>query len=150
MDPTIIKFARNHPDAVMPVFAHPGDSGFDLHTVEDTDVPPNGRVILRTGLRAELPPGYEIQIRPRSGISAKTRLTVIVGTIDSGYRGEMGVIVHNTHVNTCTIKKGYRIGQAVVQHVPAIKIVEVSEEDLSNTSRGEGGFGSTGTNYKPE
>lgn len=139
-----IKFAKCHELAVMPFFAHTGDSGFDLYTVEDTIISANERLTLRTGLRVELPPGYEIQIRPRSGISAKTNLTVLVGTIDSCYRGEMRVIVHNTGTGNFFIAKGERIAQAVVQHVPSIQLIEIQESELTETTRGSEGFGSTG------
>lgn len=142
-----VKFAKCYPDAVIPFFAHEGDSGFDLYTVEPVMIESNRRAVLKTGLRPMLPPGYEIQIRPRSGISANTDLTVLLGTVDSGYRGEIGVIVHNNSKGEVSIKKGERIGQGVIVKLPTVTLVEIAESELTDTSRGNGGFGSTGLKH---
>lgn len=140
----VIKWKRLHPEAEIPAFKHEGDSGVDLKVVEDTVVPPMGRRLLRTGLAVEIPRGYEIQIRPRSGISLNTPIMIAnsPGTIDSGYRGEIGIIVFNASNEPFSIKKGTRIAQAVVMHVPEVKHVETHA--LSVTGRNEKGFGSTG------
>ncbi|MBX6360536.1 MAG: deoxyuridine 5'-triphosphate nucleotidohydrolase [Acidobacterium ailaaui] len=90
-----VKIKRIHPDAVIPQYAKPGDAGFDLVAVEDVIVEPGETVKVPTGLAFELPEGYELQIRPRSGITLKTKLRVQLGTVDAGYRGEVGVIVDN-------------------------------------------------------
>lgn len=140
----LVLIARNDPRARMPAFAHEGDSGFDLYTIERVILQSNERKVLRTGLRVELPEGFEMQIRPRSGISAKTTLTVLLGTVDSGYRGEIGVIVHNTSSGEAVVREGERIGQGVIMRVPEIVLVEVQKHELSETSRGQKGFGSTG------
>lgn len=144
MPPVVIHFARCHPAAVTPKFVHVGDSGFDFFTVEDVIIMGGDKAVLRTGIKVELPPGYEIQIRPRSGISAKTPINVLLGTIDSGYRGELGVIVENTGTRNWRIKAGERIGQGIVARVPEVVFMEVEEDQLTPSTRGEGGFGSSG------
>jgi dUTP pyrophosphatase len=90
-----VKVKRLHPDAVIPMYAREGDSGFDLVAVEDVIIEPGETALVKTGLAFEIPEGYELQIRPRSGVSLKTKLRVQLGTVDSGYRGEVGVIVDN-------------------------------------------------------
>lgn len=93
-----MKVKRLHPDAVIPEYAKPGDSGFDLVAVEDVIITPWETVVVPTGLAFEIPEGYEMQIRPRSGVTRKSKIRVQLGTIDAGYRGEVGVIVDNiTH-----------------------------------------------------
>src|SRR5690606_19806136 len=90
-----VKVKLMHPDAVIPKKAHAHDAGFDLVAVEDTIIEPGATQLIKTGLAFELPPGYEMQIRPRSGVTLKTKLRVQLGTVDSNYRGEVGVIVDN-------------------------------------------------------
>jgi dUTP pyrophosphatase len=90
-----LKVKRLHPDAIIPTYAHATDSGFDLHAIEDIIIQPGETKLIRTGLAVELPPGYELQVRPRSGISLRTKLRVVLGTVDNGFRGEIGVIVDN-------------------------------------------------------
>lgn len=90
-----VKIKRLHPDAVIPRYAHEFDAGFDLVAVEDVIIEPGETKLVRTGLAISLPPNYELQVRPRSGISLRTKLRVVLGTVDSGYRGEIGVIVDN-------------------------------------------------------
>lgn len=128
--------------AVVPSYAHLGDSGMDLHVCEDVVIEPMSRKIIPTGLQAEIPPGYELQIRPRSGIAANTPLTVHFGTVDSCYRGEIGIIVENTTVFSQGIKQGIRLAQMVL--CPVIRASIEVVDSLSDTSRGAGGFGSTG------
>ncbi len=140
----VIKFARNHENAIIPSFKHDGDSGFDIYTIEREVILPNCRKALRTGLNVEIPIGFEMQIRPRSGISINTDLTIIKGTIDSGYRGEIRIIAHNTGTMKHVVEVGTRLAQGVICELPDIRIVEVSRDELSQTSRGEGGFNSTG------
>ncbi|MFE4764410.1 dUTP diphosphatase [Bacillus mycoides] len=155
-------------DVELPKYAKPGDSGFDLVAAEDVVIKPGETKVIPTGLSFEIPPGYEMQIRPRSGMSRKTKLRVVLGTIDSGYRGEIGVIVDNVNVlcedhlhgtlrtvdggfhntsglnyfGTYIIRKGDRIAQGVIAPVVTANFVEVDE--LSDSERGIGGFGSTG------
>lgn len=101
-----VKIKRLHPDAVIPQYAKPGDAGFDFVAVEDVIVEPGETVKVPTGLAFELPEGYELQIRPRSGITLKTKLRVQLGTVDAGYRGEIGVIVDNISEKVQTITDG--------------------------------------------
>ena len=139
-----IKFAKCHELAKMPEFAHKGDSGFDIHSIEQCVLLPHTRKLIRTGLKVEIPEGYEMQIRPRSGLSIGTNLTVIKGTIDSGYRGEIGIIAHNTGSERFTVKIGERLAQGVIGIVPKVELIEVNENELSESTRGQKGFGSTG------
>ena len=105
-------------------------------------VSPNERMLIPTGIFVEIPEGYEIQVRPRSGRSLKKGLNVILGTVDSNYRGEIGVIVHNISSTAFVITEGEPIAQIVL--CPVVHDWETDEvETLSNTTRGEGGFGST-------
>jgi len=135
-----------HPEAKMPAYARSGDAGMDIYAVEDQKIEPNCTVIIRTGLKVAIPEGFEIQIRPRSGLSFKTalRLPNSPGTIDAGYRDEIGIIMHNTSLTqTYIVKKGERVAQMVLQRVPRIEwqltdcVADIGE------NRG-GGFGSSG------
>jgi len=139
-----VKIKQLHVDAVIPTYAHEGDAGADLYSIERVILNPNETKIIKTGLSVELPKGYEWQIRPRSGMSVKTQLMVSnsPGTVDERYRGEVGVIMFNPTPKTIKIDKGTRIAQAVLKEVPRANFVIVGE--LSTTERGEGGFGSTG------
>lgn len=141
-----VKFKKLHPEAQTPHYAHFGDSGADLFSVEETLLEPNGRKAICTGLAAEVPHGYELQVRPKSGLALKSGLTVLntPGTIDFGYRGEIKVILINLSPETYHIEKGQKIAQLVVAPVAYAAFEEV--EELSDTSRGAGGFGSTGLN----
>ena len=139
-----LKFKRIHPDAVLPAYAHPSDAGMDVRSVEDLTIPAGRHALVRTGLVALLPIGYEIQVRPRSGLALKSGVTVLnsPGTIDAGYRGEIGVILINFGTADFAIAKGDRIAQFVVAPVTQPAIVEADVVD--ETARGVGGFGSTG------
>ncbi|WP_346817202.1 dUTP diphosphatase [Bacillus paramobilis] len=136
-------------DVELPKYAKPGDSGFDLVAAEDTIIWPGETKVVPTGLAFEIPPGYELQVRPRSGMTRNTKLRVVLGTVDSGYRGEVGVLVDNTEVpkvvnmQAHVIERGTRIAQGVIAPVETANFVEVDE--LSVSERGVGGFGSTGT-----
>src|SRR5699024_2574909 len=101
---TRVGFKRLNECAIIPTKAHPSDSGFDLYASEDVVIEPGDTAIVPTGIAVELPQGYEAQVRPRSGITAKTKLRVQVGTIDNGYKGEIGVIVDNIHPLKQTVK----------------------------------------------
>ena len=140
-----VKTLKLHEDAMIPEYKTPGASGVDLRTVKTIVIEPKDTVIVGTGLAFEIPEGYEMQIRPRSGLSAKTKLRVAnsPGTIDSDYRGEVGIIIDNTGIEPITILAGERIAQAVIQKVEQVIFEEVDQ--LSDTKRGKGGFGSTGT-----
>lgn len=139
-----LRFKKIHPDATLPSYAHASDAGMDVRSVEDVTVPAMGRVLVHTGLVMLLPPMYEAQVRPRSGLALKHGITVLnaPGTIDSGYRGEVCVILANFGDSDFQVKKGDKVAQIVVAPVVQAEIEEVSEID--ETDRGAGGFGSTG------
>ena len=139
-----LAFKRVHPDAVLPAYAHPSDAGMDLRSVADLEIPRGGRALVPTGLVALLPPGYEAQVRPRSGLALKHGVTVLntPGTIDSGYRGEIGIILANFGEAAFAVKNGDRIAQLVIAPVTQPQVVEA--DVLDATDRGAGGFGSTG------
>jgi dUTP pyrophosphatase len=126
----------------VPRYATPGAAGLDIEAAADVTVEPHSRVVVPTGLALEIPAGYEGQIRPRSGLSSRTRLTVHLGTIDSDYRGQVGVIVENCGPAPFAILRGMRIAQLVVAPVARVEILQVNE--LGCSERGGGGFGSTG------
>jgi dUTP pyrophosphatase len=138
-----IKVKKLHSKAVIPEYKSAGAAGFDIASVEEITLYRNQSANIRTGLAFEIPPGYELQIRPRSGLSAKTGLIAknTIGTIDSDYRGEVMVCLHNLG-KEYKICAGDRIAQGVVKKVDRFDIIEVDE--LSDTERGTGGFGSTG------
>ena len=136
-----------HPDAVFPKYAYPSDSGFDLHSTQDLTIGPFGRILVPTGLKVSFPKGYEIQVRPKSGLAAKQGLTVLntPGTIDSGYDGEVKVILYNSTQNTLFIEKGQKIAQACICPVVNGRWIELNEvTEISGKDRGDNGFGSTG------
>lgn len=139
-----VKIQKVHPDATVPKYAHDGDAGMDLHSCEDYILKSKERKLISTGIKIEIEKGYEIQIRPRSGLALRYGVSVLntPGTIDCGYRGEVGVILINTSDKDYEIKKGDRIAQAVVSRLEEVIVEEVNE--LSNSSREKGGFGSTG------
>ena len=139
-----VKFRKIDPAAILPSYAHPGDAGMDVRSVEDLVVESGGRKLVRTGLVMMLPPGYEAQVRPRSGLALKNGVTVLntPGTIDEGYRGEVGVILANLGTEPFRVEKGAKIAQIVIAPCTRAEIVETAEVD--ETARGAGGFGSTG------
>jgi dUTP pyrophosphatase len=141
----ILRIRRIHPDATLPKYAHgpEEDAGMDLCAVEDALLEPNVPQAVPTGLTLELPPGYEAQIRPRSGLALKHAISVpnSPGTIDPGYRGEVKVILINLGRAPYQIHKGDRIAQMVIARYEALEIVE---GELSDSTRGAGGFGSSG------
>lgn len=142
--PMTVRFRKLNPAAVLPSYAHPGDAGLDVSAVAALTIPPGGRALVSTGLVMELPPGTEAQMRPRSGLALKQGVTLLnsPGTIDEGYRGELGVIVINHGDRPFEVKPGMRIAQMVIAPVLRIGVEEVAE--TSATDRGSGGFGSTG------
>lgn len=139
-----LKVKKLHPNAVIPKYSTTGAAGFDLVAIRDTYLYPGMTTLIDTGLSFEVPVGYELQIRPRSGMSAKTKIRVAnsPGTIDSDFRGEVKVILDNTGNGGYQIKIGDRIAQAVL--VPVVQAEFEEVEELEQTERGEGGFGSTG------
>lgn len=145
-----VKFKRLRPNAVLPKYQTPGAAGMDLHACFEGDVKGVHLMVdmvlaIPTGLAIEVPPGYEAQVRPRSGLAAKEHITVLntPGTIDSDYRGEVKVLLINYGPKDRWFENGDRIAQLVIAPVAQAEVVEVAE--LSDTVRGAGGFGSTGT-----
>lgn len=134
-----------HPDAILPRYAHgpEEDAGMDLHAVEEIVLEPGVPALVPTGLSIELPPGFEAQIRPRSGLALRHAITLpnAPATIDPGYRGEIRVILLNLGREPYRVHKGDRIAQMVIARYEAIEWVEA---ELSQSRRGEGGFGSSG------
>jgi dUTP pyrophosphatase len=131
--------------AELPVYAHPGDAGADLTASEAVSLAPGQRVLVGTGVRIALPDGYVGFVVPRSGLAAKHGITIVnaPGTIDAGYRGEIKVALLNTDSRErYDVAIGDRIAQLIVMHVPRVRFLPV--EDLPDSVRGDGGFGSTG------
>jgi len=145
-DNPILRIRKLDADAVVPRYAHPGDAGLDLIAVEATELPPGQSRMVRTGIAVQVPPGTEAQIRPRSGLALKYQVTVLnaPGTVDEGYRGEVGVILINHGKVPFNVEKGMRIAQMIIKPVLTVEVEEAAE--LTETARGDGGFGSTGEN----
>ncbi len=140
----ILKVNKVNSEAKIPEFAHPGDAGLDIFSVVEKEIEAGDSALIVTGIAIGLPEGYEAQIRPRSGLALKHQITLLntPGTIDCGYRGEIGVIVINHGKEPFCVTKGMKIAQMVVKPVLQVEVAEV--ESLDETSRGAGGFGSTG------
>jgi len=156
-----LRFKKLHDSATIPEYQTSGSAGFDLHAVIDPvieksynihseenwptiEIYPGKQFVVKTQLSCAIPEGYEMQIRPRSGMAFKHKITVTnsPGTIDSDYRGEIMIMLYNLGDAPFEIKNGDRIAQGVISKVPQPEIVEV--EELDETDRGVGGFGSTG------
>jgi dUTP pyrophosphatase len=142
-----IKFRKMFPDVNVPCYKSKGAAGMDIEACEDVIIEPNCQKSVHTGIQVEIPEGYEIQVRPRSGMAFKNGISITnsPGTIDSDYRGELVVCLRNNKVipwEAYKIKKGDRIAQLVVNKIEQAEI-EITDE-LTNTERGESGFGSTG------
>mgnify|MGYP003224138704 FL=1 len=161
-----IPFVKCHPDAKMPEYAHPDDSGMDVYAVDDYVIHPGETKLIPTGIKMAVPNGYEIQIRPKSGRALKTKMRIAnsIGTVDAGFRGELQVIIENIEPpikditydfddngrpiitsilrgSDMTIGKGEKFAQLVLMEVPKAVLFQV--ESLDDTERGNGGFGST-------
>ena len=133
----------------LPVYAHPGDAGADLHASEDAVIAPGERATVGTGVRMALPDGYAAFVVPRSGLAARHGITVVnsPGTVDSGYRGEIRVTLLNTDARDAyRVASGDRIAQLVVQ--PVVQVRFVAADELAQSARGSGGFGSTGYSHQ--
>lgn len=143
-----IKVLKVSESAIIPKYEHPNDSGLDLISIDELEIPSGESRLVHTGISIELPQGTEGQIRPRSGLALNHQITVLntPGTVDEGYRGEIGVILINHGKNTFKVTKGMKIAQMVIAPVIRVEVEEV--DTLSNTSRGVGGFGSTGITAK--
>ena len=140
-----LKVKRLVPDAVLPSYAHPGDAGLDLFAASAATLEPGERKVIGTGISIELPPNTEGNVRPRSGLALKHGITVLnaPGTIDRGYRGEVGVILINHGARPFDVVAGMKIAQLVI--APCIEASVEESIELQDSSRGEGGFGATGS-----
>lgn len=139
-----LKIQKLSSKAIIPNYANPGDAGLDLYSIDEIELRKGERALVHTGIKIELPKNTEAQIRPRSGLALKNGITLVnsPGTIDEGYRGEIGVIVINHGDELFKIEEGMKIAQMVIKPTLSLDVIEVNE--LTETSRGEGGFGSTG------
>lgn len=139
-----LKIKRINSEAKLPEFAHETDAGMDLFSVEDVLLGAGECLAVATGIVIELPKNSEAQIRPRSGLALKNMITLLntPGTIDEGYRGEIKVIMMNHSKVDFQVLKGMKIAQMIIKPIYKVNIEEVFE--VSNSARGEGGFGSTG------
>jgi len=138
----IIKIKKLSEDAIIPCYAHDDDAGMDVFSNEDVLIGPKKRVLIKTGISVEFPRGYSALVWDKSGIAVNKGLTKIAGVIDSGYRGEWKIALFNLGEEAVKIKKGEKIAQVLFQKIERPEIVESNE--LENSSRGQGGFGSTG------
>lgn len=142
-----LEYIKAHKDAVDPSYNYPTDSGFDLHSIESIGIPPLSRMLVGTGLKFNIKDGFEMQVRPKSGLALKQGLTVLntPGTVDSGYDGEVKVILYNSTHDTVYIEKGQKIAQACICPVVNGRWIQTKEvKEISGKDRGENGFGSTG------
>lgn len=139
-----IRILREDPHVKLPSYANPGDAGMDLYSAEECTINPGETKLVSTGIKMELPPGFEAQVRPKSGLAAKFGITVLntPGTIDEGYRGVVKVILINHGKAAFKVEKNTKIAQMVIARVERAELEEA--QDLQETLRGEGGFGSTG------
>ncbi len=140
----ILKVKLLNKKARLPEYAHPGDAGLDLFSTSEVVIQPGESALITTGISIQLPPNTEAQIRTRSGLALKHQIAVLnsPGTIDEGYRGEIGVILINHGKQPFTVIIGMKIAQMVIKPVLSVVIKTIEELDTSN--RGIGGFGSTG------
>jgi len=145
-----IKIRKIHPRAVIPAYMTEHAAGMDLCTVIDQPVvlAPGERALLPTGLAMEIPPGYEGQVRPRSGLALKQGIALVnsPGTIDADYRGEVGIIIINHGSEAVEILPGDRIAQLII--APVTRVILVETDALNESQRSSGGFGHTGVNHK--
>ena len=137
-----VRIKKVRENAVTPTYQLDGSSGFDLTACETVEIPPLQTRAVPLGWAFETPEGLEIQIRPRSGLSLKTPMLVMFGTVDSSYRGEVSAIVRNTSNSEIMVREGDRIAQGIL--APVIRACFKECDDLSETVRGAAGFGSTG------
>jgi len=138
-----LRVKKLDPEAIIPTKANRTDAGYDLYALEDIEVPAINHKLIKTGISIAIPVGYVGLIWPRSGLAYKNGIDVFAGVIDAGYRGDVGVILYNSRVNDhYQVKKGDRIAQILFQKVKTFDLVEV--DDLDDSQRGQGGFGSSG------
>lgn len=145
--PLHVHFRRLVPEAGMPERAHAGDAGYDLRSVEEVDLAPGGRALVRTGISVAIPDGYAGLVLPRSGLAVRHGISLVntPGLIDSGYRGEIQVpLINHDRRERFRIEAGTRIAQLVLVRAATAAFTEVESLESSSDGRGEGGFGSSG------
>jgi dUTP pyrophosphatase len=143
----VIDYSSSSDDSVDPKYAYPTDSGFDLHSTEEIHIDPFGRSLVPTGLHFDIPDGYEIQVRSKSGLALKQGLMVLnsPGTVDQGYTGEIKVIIFNTTNQEIKIEKGQKVAQGVLSPVVCGKWISLNKvNNIEDKDRSDKGFGSTG------
>jgi dUTP pyrophosphatase len=142
-----LRYSKSNVDAIDPEYAYPTDSGFDLYSTEEITIESFGRALIPTGLHFDIPDGYEIQVRSKSGLALKQGLMVLnsPGTVDQGYTGEIKIILFNTSKDSIIIKKGQKVAQGVLAPVVSGKWLELIKVDnIEGKDRSDNGFGSTG------
>lgn len=139
-----LRLKKLSPTATLPKYIHPHDAGMDLYSCETLTIGPGERKLIPTGIAMAIPSGYVGLIWDKSGIATNHGLKTMAGVIDSGYRGEIKILIHNLSNQPYTVQAGEKIAQILIQPIVHNEIIEVSE--LDDTSRGKGGFGSTGMN----
>lgn len=146
----VVQFVKRFPEAKLPVYSTAGAAGADVHAIEAAVIGPGARALIQTGLDCVIPAGFELQVRPRSGLAFKNKITVLnaPGTIDEDYRGGLGVLLINHGDDYFRINPGDRIAQIVVAPVVQAIFEFVEEDQVEATIRGVGGFGSTGVGAK--
>ena len=137
-----IKIKRLKPDGKTPTRAKSSDAGYDLYSVVDVLITPTARELVATGIAIEIPEGYYGRIAPRSGLAVKAGIDILAGVIDSGYRNEVKVVMINLGQGLVSVNKGDRIAQLIIEKCHDVEWEET--EELSDSDRGEGGFGSSG------
>ena len=138
----VIKIKKLDSEAKLPCYACSGDAGMDFYSNEEVVLLPNERRLVSTGISMVIPTGYVGLIWDKSGLAFKHGLKTMAGVIDSGYRGEIKILVHNLSKENYLVEKGKKIAQMLIQPVEQRRIIEI--ENLEDSSRGDGGFGSTG------
>lgn len=149
MDNQKLEFYLLTETATVPMYAHEGDSGMDVCADDDVEIRPYCTAKVSTGIAAVIPDGHELQVRPRSGLSSRGVIAAF-GTVDTGYRGEIGVVLYNFTEGIVWIRKGDRIAQLVLAPVTRVEITAMRGDPPKNTERGTAGFGSTGVSSAKE
>ena len=138
----LIKFKKMDSNAKLPSYANPGDAGMDFYSAENYVLRPNERKTVKTGIAMAIPVGYVGLIWDKSGLASKKGIKTMAGVVDSGYRGEVQIVLHNLGNEDFVVEKDMKIAQMLIQPIHQPRLEEVAE--LDETKRGDGGFGSTG------
>ena len=139
----LVKINKLNSKAQTPSRATLSDAGYDLYSSESGSIPSNSRLIVKTGISIAIPPGYYGRVAPRSGLAVKFGIDVLAGVIDSGYRGEIGVVLQNLSNDSFNFKEGERIAQLILEQCNSVEWIELDK--LKDSQRSDGGFGSTGS-----